>query len=527
MIDELHHDPADDLRIRAAIGNILNLAPTANDVRNGVFAIRDVRPNRSRQPYVLAAAVVLVAGGIAAVAVRADRAGRVSTATAPTEPSSPNASSETTVGRSLATPMATTTGSSVTTTSPDPAPTGFYLPTYIPDGYDVTNVRASVRNEPAEFGNGWLKRDPFTGDFVGKLVVSVRPLMASETIPPWQPNATVHGLAAATASSANVGAEVRWHETGAHIYLFGDGMTEAEVRQAAESIVVDGATFTAAFGPAGPPDGYVEGPTSDRLARTGDPRTPSNIVEMSLGLARRDGSPGGFISLSTSANTGGSTLDDLQVGERRTVGNVERKVLTNQPDELGTFTAISWLDRDIIFSVTGRATPEEMLKFASGVQPTTQDQVIAFGKQITDQTLNMTMIGRAAFTDGLVVSVPTNGRGAAGLCLEAPSKQCFRSITESSLAGGDQNAVFQLITVNGTRFVLGWHKGSLEPKLGPPITPTVSYSIPISPITQIVLTDMGHFMQIRLAPGEYPPSITYGSETYNVGGWPTPTIVDA
>jgi len=231
---------------------------------------------------------------------------------------------------------------------------------------------------------------------------------------------------------------------------------------------------------------------------------------MGLELMPADGTLYEDISVAVRPNYDGDTLDSLAkaTSERVTIGTVTALLDDQGSDSHGTLQSATWLDSGMLISASTRIAREQLLSFIAGFRPAHADAVIRVGEQITEHTLTMAVLDQASLTDGTKLSVRTDGRGATAICVEAPVQHCKREISESSLVGNSQGAIFASFIVNGEQFVYGWRAGNGQPILrasaqatGPASTTAV--------INDIVGGAKGQFIEVRVPAGEPPPDIDY------------------
>lgn len=506
-----------DRPIHDALSAIMDSAPAARTAPTDPSLLdhSGVGTSRPRLLVGSAAAVLLVGVGGLIVMTQQDNTGvsdSLPEASAPAAPvpAASTPTEQTTLPAAAVDPLATATG--------------FILPTYIPDGYEITNLAAYPATANAEPDLGrWLSIDA-TGDVTAQFSVSTRP-SASEPDLEIEQNTTIHGLPAMTFDSGE-GIVVTWIEGDSIVSARGRNLSTDETLAAAEALVIDDANQSVDL-----TDGALPG--FDRI----DPTTVAidNAVATNLGLTRTDGTPGGFISAASMPNTAGDTLDTMQARgdgyERQIIGDIERLVRIQAPDSLGPFTNVEWIEGDTIITVTGRAPSNEVISVAQGMSPTSSDQFATAGASITNIAATLDVLDQTTFDDDIIVSVRSltpgdTGSGAIAICVDAPTQQCRFSFSETSIGGAYQNSLIAAFDINGQTIAVAWQDTAEAERLG---NPTLSASglvtDPSQPnpatstaeIDQTATTDAGRFTKINVPTGEQPPQINYTTSNGQTG----------
>lgn len=393
--------------------------------------------------------------------------------------------------------------------------TGFFLPTYVPAGYQITNLAAQLvtPTSDSEFAR-WLRKST-NGDVTAEFSVSLLP-NDLEAVVEIEPNATVRGLPAMIDESDD-GIVVTWPEDDSTMSARGWNLTVDETLAAVEAMTID-ATIPAAELPAGTL------PDFERVEL--QPVALDDTVTTFLGLTRTDGLPGGFISVATSPNTNGETLETMQtqggVGyELEVIGGIERLVKFQEPDSLGPLSFVEWIDGDSIVTIAGRAAPAEVVAVAEGYALTSREQFAAAGTSITNTGGALDVLDQASFDDDITVSVrsPSSGeasRGTVAICIDAPVQQCRFSLT-----GSYQNGLNAAFNINGDTVVIVWHDTAEADRLG---EATLSANeTPVDPVAtsaaigQQITTDAGRFTRINVPAGEQPPMLNYSTDDGQIG----------
>jgi hypothetical protein len=500
--------------IVTALGAILDTAPApavrpsvseAAEAGSDMVLLPGLQPRRVRRGgLVLVAAVSLVAVGGLAVLNR-----RSSTIVF--------SQSSTSVADSIE-PTPVTTQATTTTTVASPSKyTGWYLPTFIPTGYETTSIDAShVRSGENQSGPSpqkWVRRNA-AGIITGMLFVATSVPPAPEPGKEASPNATVRGLPASVFDSGE-GIVVGWEESGTAISVRGDGLSEAETRSIADGASIDAATGVVSVSPGG------------AFIRIEAPPVAENVVGVNISWLRSDGRNAGNVGFSTSS-TEGNTLEMMKwTLDQRSGGStavIERhgafdRLVTRMTDDLGTIATVEWIQDGFLMYVAGRASGDDVVKMAESIQPVDPSRFVDEGRGITERVLARPTLEQARFADGTVVSVKARDGNPIGLCVEAPVAVCRWHVSEGSLLGQQQAGVFDTFDVAGRTLVLGWHEGSVEP------TQTVN-TIPgsepesSSGFAEVKRTPLGSFVEVVLRDGEKTPGISYGGMSYGIADRP-------
>lgn len=504
-----------------ALAAIMDTAPPTRTAPTDPNLLDRYQPadNRPRLLVGSAAAVVLLVGVGGLIVMRQSDDPAVSDSSP--DPSAPSAPVST-----ASTPIEPTT-----TAAPDDplaASTGFMLPTYVPEGYEITNLAAypATSNTEPDIGR-WLSADT-NGDATAQFSVSVQPA-ASQLDPELRPNATIHGQPAMSFDSGE-GIVVIWVEDDSIVWARGRNLSVDQTLAAAEALVVDAAGPTVDL-----PDGALPG----FVRADPNPVVLDNMVATNLGLTRTDGVPGGFISAGSMPNTSGDTLDTMQATgdgyERQVIGGIERLVRIQTPDSLGPFTNVEWIEDDSIVTVTGRAPSEEVIAVAEGISAVSSDEFATAGASITTSAAALDVLDQTTFADGVAVSVRsltpgTSGSGAIAVCVDEPIQRCRFSFSEASLGGAYQNSVLAAFDINGETVLIAWEDSAEAQRLGDPtLSPSGIMTDPsqtqpaasTARIDQQVTTAAGRFTRINVPAGEQPPQINYTTDDDQTFGMST------
>ena len=532
-----------DRDIQRAVGALLDLAPLPPD-EPGPSVARARHPRRS--PAAIAAVAVAFAsvsvGGLVAVAHR----GTSSSVVAPTSTSTPTAPSSVPVRTALptmlpspasATPGTTSASTTSASTAPSGAPTataepadlpGWYLPRVVPDGWDLTQLQASVATRPVmpNADHNWYRfgADGSVGATLRAIATRVPPEAQSAVLsPPAATEVVVAGQPATAWDALGMGQAVSWLVDGVRYELYGR-LTRDEVVAAANAVVT-GTQPPSIELPAVKPDA---GPLAGFAPLPLDRSVPDRAVSMTASY-RRPGASVSFLDVSIYPNFDSLTLPTMVNpdggGRIETVG-AHTAVVSSHSDEYGTLTSISWLDHGFVVSVGGRPDEPTTLAFAASIERATLAEVRAAGDAITTAALALSVLDEADLADGRHVSVRTiDGRGAVALCFDAPRPRCRVSNNVDQPDAAD--AAFFDFGGSDRRTILGWRQGHGGPTIAS-VSPDVAAA---STIDEVVAGAKGDFVRASFPPLRNAPGFAYGSPPdqrfYGLGDVALEAIIDA
>lgn len=419
----------------------------------------DLTPAASRRRptrrLVASAAVAVLVVGAGAVALAATRDhGRGERRISPATVDLPPATGAPTPVTGAPTPVTGAVASG--DEAAQPAGAGWYVPTWVPDGYRITSASA-VRREPL-LGTGfgfdvWLDRsDP---DHERRLQWSSSLADSPFSVAPGDA-AMVRGVEASITDDDGW-IDVQWFEAGRQHQVSGnlDRATMLAIVEGA-TVDADGATVDPATLPAGLE--WIDPALSDPPAPDGP--------ETSLWF--QGPSDGASIALSVSPNAVRFSLDRELVGPttvRREIGGVERNVETTvRTDGSDPGTFVTWYEGGYAFRVEGEGTDAGTVDaFVAGIAPADRATFLAFEQAISDRGSASPVRDQATFADGLTVSLRSpddraavggTGRHAAYLCVEGEHRSCAAADVQ-----GDGSASW-LLDIDGQKTYLEWQSGT-------------------------------------------------------------------
>jgi hypothetical protein len=494
-----------------ALGDIMDTAPQAAErptmrpataPMTGMFAEPLAELKRPRVSRLLVAAV-LVAGGVSGLALLQ---GKSPTNLKPSESST------------SAAPTTATSADPTVTTAPSPlaklsAYTGWYFPSYIPDGFEITSIEAGIATANTETTQRWTRSDA-SGNVTAVLSASSSPAPPPEPTKPPSYNTNVHGNGASVFDSGE-GIVVGWEEGGWGFSVRGLSLSETDVLSAAQASTVDVNTGAITLSAAG---GFVRVESSP---------VPANTASLTIGLLRTDGALGGFLSFVTWPAEG-EALQTLKTRLVQTyeagvtierIGPLDRVVRRQAADEFGPITAVTWIQDGMFLEISGRATTEEVLKMAESVQAVAPERFVAEGRRITERLNARETIDRVTFADGTVVSLKGRGDVPIGLCVEAPVATCRSHSSEASLVGERPLGVFDTFEVNGRVLLLGWYSGADEPTVQPTLNtiPGGAAATSTATLTEMKASNQGRVIEVVVPAGETNLALVVGEVSYGFG----------
>jgi len=519
-MNDLHTRRTDDAelerQLQDALAAIMDTAPVARTAPTDPNLLDQYqRPNNRPRLIVGAAAAAVLLVGLAGLTVMRQSDDPALSDSSP-DASEPSATGPTTSGPTD--PTATTTAAA----DPLATATGFVLPTYVPEGYEITSLAAYPATPSADPDIGrWLRTEDRE---VSQFSVSVQPASSQPDLE-LRPNATIHEQPAMSFDSGE-GIVVTWVEGDWIVSASGRNLSVDETLSAAEALVFD---------PTGPTVNLADGALPGFDQQDPVPVVVNNTVATNVGLTRTDGLPGGFIGVARTPNTAGDTLDTMQARgegyERQVIGGIERLVRIQAPDSLGPFTNVEWIDGDAIVTVTGRAPSNDVIAVAEGITQVSSDEFAAAGAEITTSAARLDVVDQTTFDDGLTVSVRSltpgeTGSGAIAICVDAPIKRCRLSFSEASLGGAYQHSILAAFDVTGQTTLIAWDDTAEAERLGEPtLSPSGIVTDPsqahlattTAQIDQQVTTAVGRFTRINVPAGQQPPQINYTTDDGQTG----------
>lgn len=424
-----------------------------------------VRPSdggTSRRWIAIAAAVLIVAGTGAVVVTftGAERDGP----TAPLATAGNDDTPSTVTVSTLPDPVPVTTVDTAPDASTSTSASGvgdvlgtIYVPTVVPESLLLTEVRV-LR---------WEDYPPKTTRYIGPvpdgIVLEALFELGSypaDPVSPYVPlgeTVTVHGIEASISTDRPGWIHITWQEEDHVVFVSTFGIDRASSVALAEQSSVDVATgMVDLVGP--PPAGFQRS-------------TPQEAPELGSASASylwlADGVPGAFVGLSAIPNimqhTLQTALDDGAVVdvERTTVHGIEALAYRYAPDELGTVTALLWIEDAYVFRMSGRIPPEVLRSMAEGVEPGTLAEARSLQQQLTDGALALPVLDEATLPSGAVASVRTVAGEADFLCVSAPVERCeYLADVFSGRTTDERVASFD---VDGELWAVGWASGLHEP----------------------------------------------------------------
>lgn len=477
-----------DDRIREALADLLDLAPPVSSALADGTASSVGPPEHRRWPVLVAAAAV-VAIGIAGLVVA-------------TRPAADDEHIPSTEVGGLA------------------QYTGWYLPTYIPVGFEITGIAAEPASPSERATPEWWSRLNANGEV--DALFAVRAFPVEDHLPDDAEftgnGATVHGLPAVVEIESTNALSVTWVEGDWYVWASAAYLTDAEALEAAEAVRVNPESGRGEF-PSGAPHGLE--------LRTLDADVPSNGVHLDIGLRRIDHALGESVDIFVVPNTFQYTSGTLWLSlhpdaawERIAFDGTD--AIFYQSEQRGAPSAVKWVAGGLLFMVRGELEVDELVAIAAGLRPATVEGVLAEGERITERIRRLPVLDETTFGDGTRVTVQTHGSdGAAAICVESVALQCDRPNYVGNVAASVHDAIFSAFEIGGQDVIFGWRRGDEGPTLGFDGGTTGSVTI-----DDLVHTEIGHFVRVRVPPGEPRPQLQYSDVTYSTPSRIPSRIVD-
>lgn len=519
-LDDALSDADIEQRVRTAFDVIVPL------LEHGPRGTTSPEPATRRAPRRLPLAIACgatvalgVAGGLAIIGRLDDETvGRTGS-----EPDHVGAPAVTGVGDSVASQP-----SAVPATTPDPTEdragqVQWFLPTTLPNGYELTDIAAELRVDGApnpDFGGGveivnwpalaestqtWIRRgaDGLTNEDTISVTVQdmagtePAPTTSSATSAPRESrspgataaegsmaadvsqasdsamvapaNTTVHGVDAVIIgppTRESPGWTVNWSESGLLVTLQATGgVSEDEAMSIAEATTVtpDGATIDSTALPTGfePVETDTSPPPVDR--RESVTLVADSSTQVSIG-----------VSINAPAT---ASLDALSIDEtgRRTIDGVDYSLFEND-DAL--YSRVVWVTEGRQFEAAGAASIDDVLTVATGLRTATRAEAAAAASAITAATQALPTVAAATLADDVRVSVHGPADGDVGICVDNPEPRCVRPapfLGQLDIPGlAINSAVFH---IDGDRRVIAWNGTQPELFDEPPLPDLVAATI--------------------------------------------------
>lgn len=484
------------------------------DLVNSVEPVVEVTTRElvaSRQPVRLVAAIVVALAvlGVVAAQRRGIRPGGSPEGAASTVGSSAS------VGQATTEPSSTPPPTPSSTTEP-PATTalsrfaGWYLPTALPNGYEVTHLSAVATKPPASsVEQRWVTVSSPSGSPTGSLSLMSFPVSPEEPGKPPRFNATVHGIDAVVFDSGE-GIVVSWQEGGRQRQVRGIGLSQAATLAAAQAVVVDGASSRATMAPGSE---YV--PVAAAAA-------PSNALTLAIDIAPSDGSTEGAIHFSSSPNDDGETLDTIKqrVGLApstsatiKAVAGKDRLSIRHGATRPPSAEVV-WIQDGFVMGLDGVASEDDLLTLAGSVRAVDRQTLVDEQEQSSHRLHAQPTLDAVTLADGTSVTVKTLAGRVTGLCVEAPVVVCRWSRSDVPLGDARPSGAYIAVRVSGRTLAIAWHEGAGVPSLTPPAG-VVDPNRPVvrtSTITQTTESPDGAFVEIVVPDGEDAPPLFFGDQ---------------
>jgi hypothetical protein len=454
------------------------------------------RPRPMFWVFAAAAAVIVAAGG---VTVAIDWQRQAPERLVPATPALPSiAAAPTTLAPSTSAP---------TDASSDAV--GWYVPSWVPDGFEVAS--SSAMRMPLDAATGvasgaWIDRREGTIDRRMSWSSFIDPDPMSNTSPDAE---VVRGLPAHVVEEPDGSMGVQWYEAG-RTNLVSATMDRTTVLAIIEGATVDAATGFVVDPTVLPPGVELVEPVNAELA-------PELGLTTSLTFRRGHGPDAGVLTSAVSPNPTGVTLDALLVRGtvmRTTVDGVDREVATGERDGR-PWAEVRWFADGFAFTVRADNVDRPTVEaFAAGLTAADEEAFLAFDRTITERGIATPIFEQVVFDDGLAVSLRATDATTftsldrfappGFLCLEAHTRRCVSADRGGSTGGvgGLEINVFALFEVDGRKTLIFWASGepeNLSVAAGSAVRTSAPRDDPI-PFEQVAGTH-GVFLRIDIGPG--------------------------
>ena len=365
-------------------------------------------PRRARRAAWIGAAAAAAVGLVAIAGVDNQRSSvQTPTAATPQDTAVPS-----TAVTSSIDPVVTDTATGETATSGSTAiesdggglaaASGFILPGFIPDGWEVTELAAgrSVDTWGNPFGaTRWAQ---VVNGTIEKFL-SVRPLRPVDPGDDVDAEVAVGDLPAEvwTQDTGQIG--VMWNESGHRISATATGLSETELLGAMNALVIDVDNQTVSLPDGGASLGLV--PESELGFVDGD------VITSKVALGRAGIASDTIIAVATPNAFGLSvdgSLPDVPGWEALDVDGIDMRILDRCSGQ-ATSTELRWIDGDVRFEVHGTVDTDTLAEFARRLTltdaATFKTAVAALANEETATMMTWAELDRVTFDDGITVSV--------------------------------------------------------------------------------------------------------------------------
>jgi hypothetical protein len=354
-------------------------------------------------------------------------------------------------------PVPTTTMLDRSTTAPGPKTTAvstFFVPTAVPDGFDLIDVDAwtGADGPPVPVSTEtWIARD--ASEQIIDMIRLSASLVPVEAFPSSSPPAalTIHGHPATDIGMAyGRGSGIGWTEQGLFLSVVRWGPDASSV---AELATVDGTTGISLPADAAPV-GFVRIDTQ-----------PGSSVDQALSSTLIYGTddPTERLSLTVVPNAHGETDDSLgYLAGLRRVAAGEHEVWLS-PSGTGFQTA-TWVAGGAVLRVSGSLDEAALIQFVAGIEPISAGDFEALRLDASERAAALPERDRATFSDGIAVSlgsameITSTGdfelATSLAICLDGDRLRCVTA--DGSTGGGDLLTVRSLQNIGGEREYVAW-----------------------------------------------------------------------
>lgn len=385
---------------------------------------------------------------------------------------------------------------------------GWYLPTYLPEGYELTGIAERTETlEDAMSYEIWVRKDDgvttgYVRALVNEPIPSVVEAQSGRVV-------SIHGADAEISENpAETGSwRVAWTEGETRLAIETIGLDEDSTLAIAEASTVaggdlslDATSMPAEFTSAGS-GMYDAGTEFGSVVLAAAPTGPTETTPIFMQIV------GAATSLDESVRS---------ETERRVVNGVEYSV---RIDTQGTYsgnrehTTITWAQDGRRFLVLGELAADTLLDVAQGLRPATATEAAVAASETTDRALALPEHGRAELSDGRLLTVHASAESDAvdALCVADAEPRCFR-IYLASASSGPPSGFYRVFDTGRDRLIVGWH--ATDP--GGVATASDGSSVDIIEGTE------GWFVTLTVATGEALPTIEFehGSQHPSENHWP-------
>lgn len=390
---------------------------------------------------------------------------------------------------------------------------GFLLPTAIPPGYVLSQLRAGRPSDLFE-SEQWV-RPAAAGRVEATFDIrQPKPAEAGDEEESSDGETTGRGVRIGIFDRGDSQWAASWIEDGMALSARGSSLTREEFIDAIDALTIDAELLEVELSDSGAALGFV---AVDDLGYA-----PRNSVESGVTLDLVDAPAQGTLSASATPNMLGRSLDEIadpaDGWTSLTDGDQEYRRL-NATLEGNPLDQIAFQIEGFNVMVSSNDVGVDALDFAQNLRLVSATDFVEAIDQRNERLLGWPLLGEATIETDTTVSVRSrlDGTGADVICLEGPVIECRLQISEASLVDGFADNVFTVLDTGEARYVVGWQSSTEAERLGQPsLADGEAHALPAgftatttAVVDQIVATEAGRIIVIAIPNQELPPHVQF------------------